>query len=371
MVRLVLTALVSTAVTVACAKVTLPSTTPQENPQHSSDSLELSPDVQDSGPDTPVPQCRLDKDCPAPKNPCQVSRCNTATNTCQVETLPKDTPCDDQEPCTENDRCTTEGTCAGDFKCNDEDPCTEDICEKYDPNMAVCYHRPIPECKKCSDPQDCAVENSCVTARCVGGICQYEMVQDGAACKHEDPCVLVAVCDGALCKPLKTLNCDDGNPCTTDKCEAGQCISTPVEWQTCNDNNPCTQKDFCQNGKCVGEPVSCEDNLKCTDDFCVSSLVSPGSALCPEDATLDCTADVGYCCCHVNLCEQPNPDCTPKGCMCGSIYCDPKTSDNCAVSEPTLGPTPCRCGPNLPCPAGQCCVKGSCSQVCPIPQRRQ
>jgi PKD repeat protein len=51
-------------------------------------------------------------------------------------------------------------------------------------------------------------------------------------------------------------DCDDGDPCTVDTCENGECVHTQID---CDDGNPCTI-DFCENGECmhvdVGAPTA-------------------------------------------------------------------------------------------------------------------
>jgi len=70
-------------------------------------------------------------------------------------------------------------------------------------------------------------------------------------------------------------NCDDGNPCTTDACEAatGTCTHTAV---SCDDNQICTD-DFCvqATGQCEHLPANCDDGNPCTIDSCVQALLAP------------------------------------------------------------------------------------------------
>ena len=51
------------------------------------------------------------------------------------------------------------------------------------------------------------------------------------------------------------------------------CMPVPVmcaEGSACNDGDPCTENDVCGAlGRCRGVPVSCEDDLACTEDACV------------------------------------------------------------------------------------------------------
>lgn len=45
--------------------------------------------------------------------------------------------------------------------------------------------------------------------------------------------------------------CDDGNPCTLDSCDAGTCTHVPDDTSTCDDGNPCTPLGVCRSGACV------------------------------------------------------------------------------------------------------------------------
>jgi hypothetical protein len=64
------------------------------------------------------------------------------------------------------------------------------------------------------------------------------------------------------------VNCDDGNPCTVDRCNpvTGACEHAPVN---CDDGDPCTA-DSCDpaSGQCVHVPVDCDDQDPCTLDRC-------------------------------------------------------------------------------------------------------
>ncbi|MEY3011964.1 MAG: hypothetical protein RIT45_699, partial [Pseudomonadota bacterium] len=72
-------------------------------------------------------------------------------------------------------------------------------------------------------------------------------------------------CDGQTDNDL----CDDGDPCTTDACDAGQgaCTHAPLaQGSACDaDGNPCTVGDSCEGGSCVAGPLkSCDDGNPCT-----------------------------------------------------------------------------------------------------------
>jgi hypothetical protein len=76
-----------------------------------------------------------------------------------------------------------------------------------------------------------------------------DKVQQGAraivvlysGCGYSGPC------------PCCNVNCNDGNPCTTDGCQGGTCyhnlVSNPCCGVNCNDGDPCTD-NYCSGGSC-------------------------------------------------------------------------------------------------------------------------
>ena len=63
-----------------------------------------------------------------------------------------------------------------------------------------------------------------------------------------DDVVVTACCTAA--------SCNDGNPCTSDACDAALgCVHGPVTGPACNDGDPCTVNDVCTAGVCAGTIV--------------------------------------------------------------------------------------------------------------------
>jgi hypothetical protein len=94
-------------------------------------------------------------------------------------------------------------------------------------------------------------------------------------------------------------SCDDKNPCTTDACENGSCVHTPLNGVKCDDGSGCSTA-VCRSGACVTEGKkedgsSCDDEKFCTEnDKCVGGSCKgepkKGEALTPAikiDKTLD------------------------------------------------------------------------------------
>jgi hypothetical protein len=97
-------------------------------------------------------------------------------------------------------------------------------------------------------------------------------------------------------------NCDDGDPCTTDRCDQGRCMHAPV---SCDDGNPCNGFETCQpdTGACVaGEPAPdgtpCPDGTVCNgDETCSGGACLPGTPpVCDDGDTCTenlCAPDAG------------------------------------------------------------------------------
>ena len=63
--------------------------------------------------------------------------------------------------------------------------------------------------------------------------------------------VTVTGCCAAAC--CTNAQCDDGDPCTVDSCDAGfGCLHLPLTGPACDDANSCTANDACLVGVCVG-----------------------------------------------------------------------------------------------------------------------
>ena len=132
--------------------------------------------------------------------------------------------------------------------------------------------------------------------------------------------------DGALSRLFPACRddiaeCDDENPCTTDRCDESEanCVSEkkPNTTPCPDDQNPCTD-DVCNNGICDHprghDGAACKDDGDvCTDDLCVSGqCVSRGSRAklgmpCGESPCMFCLANA-----ETVTCTKQCPD----GCMC-------------------------------------------------------
>ncbi|MFT5430682.1 MAG: hypothetical protein ACI9OJ_001358 [Myxococcota bacterium] len=244
-------------------------------------------------------------------------------------------------------------------------------------------------CGTCDSGNQCQ-EGTClspiVAAACTGN----------AACNDHDPCTAFDRCYTGRCRGLPTV-CDDGNPCTDDRCGADGCESEPND-EACDDGEPCTTNDQCGGGGCVGATIGCEDNNPCTLDACVHGdcVFPPANRPCEDGDT--CTVDDrctdGNCVSGERLCDDGDPctidRCVPGGgceyegggcddgsvctgkevcnrgdCQAGiSLICDDEeicTTDSChAVDGCIHGFVEGPCSDGIPCLFDQYCVGGMC-----------
>jgi len=55
------------------------------------------------------------------------------------------------------------------------------------------------------------------------------------------------------------LDCDDGNPCTTESCDPDLgCVYANDDGAVCSDGDPCTTSDVCSGGQCVADDPLCQ-----------------------------------------------------------------------------------------------------------------
>ena len=180
----------------------------------------------------------------------------------------------------------------------------------------------------------------------------------GAQCVNESTCIdPPGICTDRLCVPDGSggsqcltiqLNCDDGNPCTTDHpCDPQ--LGCTHTWLCPQPSDACTQRG-CEDGECIEEPRDCDDENSCTDDSCV--IAQGGCVHKPKcDDNSPCTTDPcvdGVCQPHLPVCNDNNP--------CTNDLCS--VQNNAAVC--TYVPLTC-----TPCPNGRCqggtCVSTGCN----------
>ncbi len=196
-------------------------------------------------------------------------------------------PCDaDKSVCTKNDACLA-GKCTvgAPLNCDDGNSCTDDSCDPLKGcqnvnNVAPCSDN-VPctvgdACKdavcKAGAPKVCDDTNPCTFDSCTAltGACSYDPKAmeaagcdaDGSVCTQNDKCI------GGKCTVGALVNCDDGNQCTVDTCDAKLSCQHVNATIVCSDGNACTVGDLCKAGACNGTPANCDDANSCTTDSC-------------------------------------------------------------------------------------------------------
>lgn len=252
-------------------------------------------------------------DCGA--TPCISTMCDPSTGECS-QPIRKD--CDDNNLCTA-DFCDSQGVCQHEGMmcalhgsgsclqvycdplrgclterkdCSDGDVCTADYCDML---KGECTHIPTDNATKCS-----TLSKNCMPCECRGSdgecICkpkecgnnhkdkrnsiedlctiQYCDVTDGT-CKTSEKCKVgqIDACTQGECLQktgecvIKTKNCDDHNPCTTDACDPIRgCIHEPM---ICQPHDRCTISGCSSDaGGCFYLPKDCDDHDESTNDLC-------------------------------------------------------------------------------------------------------
>ena len=151
------------------------------------------------------------------------------------------------------------------------------------------------------DPQSCPCDEPCCdnTDLCCGSTdpcCHPDDPCCGLDCDDGDPCTTDG-CSGGGCHNDR-INCDDGDPCTVDSCAGGSCVNTR---KNCDDGNPCTV-DSCVGGNCVHTAKNCDDGDPCTEDCC-----DAGTGQCQHSHEPDRDNDGIRDDCD-NCPDTPNPD---------------------------------------------------------------
>jgi hypothetical protein len=253
--------------------------------------------------------------------------------------------CDDGNPCTVGESCTN-GVCGkGTNKC----ACTVDkdcekqedgnlcngtlFCDKSSGNTCKVDPSTIIKCAESSDPQ-------CLTITCdpVAGKCVTMKKPDGLECDADkNACTAGDQCTNGACTFGKVVKCDDGNPCTTDKCDPVKGCTYTNNTDPCDaDSSLCTAADKCENGTCkAGTAKVCNDGEDCTKDSC-----SPADAKCLY-------VELKQSCDDGNACTE--------GDACGT---DSKTNKYTCIGG--KGPN---CDDNNPCTADTCDLKSGCKNT--------
>ena len=281
--------------------------------------------------------------------------------------------CDDGLYCTTNDICSSAGVCKGETRnCGGFDgTCNNVVCDE---GADACVPVPITDYTRCpmftsicdgesyclggvcvtSDPIACTPSvNPCISSECDSEYGCIEVPYYNTACDDQNVCTIGDFCGGdSVCYPgYLTLNCDDGNPCTNDACDAVLgCVNTPIaNCEECNLNIDCSpqscQAALCIDNKCVYIAQSggarCSDGNACNgEEYCTGNGVCISILLPNCDDNNECTAD----------------SCDPDS---GCIF-TPLTGNMCTDNDETTDQDVCQSGvcvgTPITCPADTPCL---------------
>ena len=337
--------------------------------------------------------------------------------------------------------CAANGICPDQLftqDCSDGEVCTVDLCDPLTGcdnsqnndgwvcGPAYCDSLTFYEEQTCSGgscpiytTQDCDVDdgNSCTYPACTkqAGCSQANQPQShecaAARCENGDYYPAVS-CDGAgNCPDQVPVDCDDGNPCTSDSCDpVVGCVNTADTSVVCHSGYCDTllwygETNCSAGGSCPSQVVTqdCDDGEICTVDACDPATgcdntqnndgfvcgpsycdaltfyqeQSCSGGTCPDYTTLDCDADDGNECTYPvcddqSGCSQANQpsshECAPAKCenddfykavtCTGSGTCSDQLPQDCDDGKSCTSDT---CDPGLGClhsptNEGQACV---------------
>jgi hypothetical protein len=221
---------------------------------------------------------------------------------------------------------------------------------------------PLPQ-RECTSNTDCFILypeiEACETLLCDSGKgkCIFGDVQDLSLCEDKDHCTKETICLSGECSGGKDVDCEDGNPCTTDSCDSEIGCSFEPTPAPCEDGDPCTSGDGCQDGSCTSgfNICPCLSDADCAQfddgDGCNGTLKCNDESLCVVDVSsvVICSGldDDG---CLKSECEPTLGECVtsllPDGAPC-------QDDDVCTLSEKCQTGT-CGSETALDCEGGTC-----------------
>lgn len=193
-------------------------------------------------------------------------RCDTVVGGCVATGCTTDRECNDGDVCNGVERCGPAGFCvAGSPMPCPVDPfeCTVESCD------AELGCTSTPDHSLCPPRNLCTIDGGCVPLGCmVDGDCD-----DRNPCNGTERCAPGNVCAGGV-----ALDCDDGDPCTLDRCQNGVgCVAT-VGRELCTDgmDNDCNGLSDCADPVCAMSPG------------CGCMPVTPQEVFCADGRDDDC-----------------------------------------------------------------------------------
>jgi hypothetical protein len=165
--------------------------------------------------------------------------------------------CDDGVFCNGTEQCVASACQPGiPVACDDGVACTRDSCDE---GTGTCVS--APDNTRCVAPAVCDIRRGCTSTACMTDA----QCDDGNVCNGRETCAAGA------CVSSGPLRCDDGIACTQDQCDPRLgCTATPDN-RRCDDGVFCNGSEICSTaarGCTGGMPVVCEDGNPCTTERC-------------------------------------------------------------------------------------------------------
>lgn len=264
-------------------------------------------------------ECIFDKDC-NDGVPCTGDYCDSGTYQCRH--IPSNTECDDGKYCT-IDTCKLILGCSNtpsDLKCEDGDYCTDDTCDSQTGDCEFASLDDLCEDGDACTTNVCHAQDGCVISPTIcddGDLGTADMCVPAIGCVSEE-----VDCDGGLntcaSTPCKTascvagkcvyepMECDDGASCTTDVCQAGECLYIPNDSECPSVPGNACLDSICQPfSDCGFQTIVCDDKNPCTADAC-----NPATGYCTFNSIPGCCLDTDQCndgnACTVDICGTDN-----------------------------------------------------------------
>jgi len=121
----------------------------------------------------------------------------------------------------------------------------------------------------CEDGSICTLNDFCDGS---GSCTSEQFASAGSLCSDGELCNGNETCDDSgTCQAGTPLVVDDGNSCTADSCDpvVGVQNLPLIDGTACADGTVCNGDEVCQSGSCVlGTTLNCNDGDQCTTDSC-------------------------------------------------------------------------------------------------------
>ncbi len=238
-------------------------------------------------------------------------------------------------------------------------PCTQGVCNMM---TGQCDFEPLEDGAACEDGLFCTDQDVCMDGECVGGplpdcgssqdpcletICDEEEdecsvapLPNGSSCIAEDPCTSNAICQNGMClgapKDCSATPVADCEVAVCDPMQAGMCV--PIVGNVglpCDDSgDPCMVQKTCDSaGACIGGvPKDCSAFTNgCNNGVCEAATGNCFSDPVPPGGTCLEATDT----CNVGICDN-NGSCLPQATNDGGACND---LSSCTVNDVCGGGT--------------------------------